>query len=214
MVGGKPADTPIGFPGKGTATPVRAPPGARQGADECDATKAQCLPFARLTMLYGPGNKPEQQAEPSSVIFAGAKATAWQHCRLNYNTGLNRKSTGREDQHDHGEILTPIFMPVGTVGSVKAVTQPQLKQEIKAQIILGNTIIYTCAPITAVLEAAGGYTTWVGKTHTWIVAVTGFSLAQNRKIQEEGVVFQSHIDGSRHLFYPGERYGYSAEHRC
>ena len=106
---------------------------------------------------------------------------------------------------DHGEILTPIFMPVGTVGSVKAVTQPQLKQEIKAQIILGNTYHLYLRPTTAVLEAAGGVHKFMGWENPILTDSGGyqvFSLAQNRKIQEEGVVFQSHIDGSRHLFTP------------
>ncbi|HWB25259.1 MAG TPA: tRNA guanosine(34) transglycosylase Tgt [Chitinophagaceae bacterium] len=106
---------------------------------------------------------------------------------------------------DHGEILTPIFMPVGTVGSVKAVTQQQLKQEIKAQIILGNTYHLYLRPGTPVLEAAGG----LHKFNHWdkpILTDSGgyqvFSLAANRKIKPEGVEFQSHIDGSRHLFTP------------
>ena len=96
-------------------------------------------------------------------------------------------------------------MPVGTVGSVKAVTQPQLKQEIKAQIILGNTYHLYLRPTTAVLEAAGGVHKFMGWENPILTDSGGyqvFSLAQNRKIQEEGVVFQSHIDGSRHLFTP------------
>src|SRR5690349_13938396 len=106
---------------------------------------------------------------------------------------------------DHGEILTPIFMPVGTVGSVKAVTQQQLRDEIQAQIILGNTYHLYLRPGTPVLEAAGG----LHKFNHWnkpILTDSGgyqvFSLAANRKIKPEGVEFQSHIDGSRHLFTP------------
>jgi len=106
---------------------------------------------------------------------------------------------------DHGEILTPIFMPVGTVGSVKAVTQQQLKSEIDAQIILGNTYHLYLRPGTEVLESAGG----LHKFNHWdrpILTDSGgyqvFSLAANRKIKPEGVMFQSHIDGSRHLFTP------------
>lgn len=106
---------------------------------------------------------------------------------------------------DHGEILTPIFMPVGTVGSVKAVTQQQLYDEIKAQIILGNTYHLYLRPGTEVLEAAGGLHKFNG-WHKPILTDSGgyqvFSLAANRKIKEEGVVFQSHIDGSKHLFSP------------
>jgi len=106
---------------------------------------------------------------------------------------------------DHGIIETPIFMPVGTVGSVKAVTQHQLKDEIKAQIILGNTYHLYLRPGTDVLYQAGGLHKFNG-WHKPILTDSGgyqvFSLAANRKIKEEGVVFQSHIDGSKHLFSP------------
>ena len=105
----------------------------------------------------------------------------------------------------HGNIETPIFMPVGTVGSVKAVTQSQLVNEVKAQIILGNTYHLYLRPGTSILEQAGG----LHKFNCWnkpILTDSGgyqvFSLAANRKIKEEGVIFQSHIDGSRHLFTP------------
>jgi hypothetical protein len=106
---------------------------------------------------------------------------------------------------DHGEILTPIFMPVGTVGSVKAVTQQQLKQEVNAQIILGNTYHLYLRPGTEVLEAAGGLHKFNGWDRPILTDSGGyqvFSLAANRKIKEEGVMFQSHIDGSRHMFSP------------
>ena len=105
----------------------------------------------------------------------------------------------------HGEILTPIFMPVGTAGSVKAVTQQQLKQEVRAQIILGNTYHLYLRPGTEVLEGAGGLHTFIGWNGPILTDSGGyqvFSLAANRKIKEEGVMFQSHIDGSRHLFTP------------
>lgn len=106
---------------------------------------------------------------------------------------------------DHGEILTPIFMPVGTVGSVKAVTQQQLVSEVQAQIILGNTYHLYLRPGLEVLEAAGGLHQFNG-WHKPILTDSGgyqvFSLSGNRKIKEEGVLFQSHIDGSRHLFTP------------
>lgn len=108
-------------------------------------------------------------------------------------------------QTDHGQIQTPIFMPVGTVGSVKAVTQQQLKLDIQAQIILGNTYHLYLRPGTKVLEAAGGLHRFNGWDRPILTDSGGyqvFSLAANRKIKEEGVVFQSHIDGSRHLFSP------------
>ncbi len=106
---------------------------------------------------------------------------------------------------DHGEIETPIFMPVGTAGSVKAVTQTQLIHEVKAQIILGNTYHLYLRPGTEILKAAGGLHRFMHWHHPILTDSGGyqvFSLAANRKIKEEGVVFQSHIDGSRHLFTP------------
>ncbi|MGN6569759.1 MAG: tRNA guanosine(34) transglycosylase Tgt [Flavipsychrobacter sp.] len=105
----------------------------------------------------------------------------------------------------HGQIETPIFMPVGTVGSVKAVTQQQLKEEIKAQIILGNTYHLYLRPGTEVLEAAGGlhqFMKWDRPILTDSGGYQVFSLAANRKLNEEGAMFQSHIDGSKHLFTP------------
>ena len=106
---------------------------------------------------------------------------------------------------DHGEIETPIFMPVGTVGSVKAVTQQQLHNDVKAQIILGNTYHLYLRPGMEVLEGAGGLHNFMGWNKPILTDSGGyqvFSLAASRKINEEGVLFQSHIDGSRHMFTP------------
>jgi queuine tRNA-ribosyltransferase len=106
---------------------------------------------------------------------------------------------------DHGEILTPIFMPVGTVGSVKGVSQQQLKEEVKAKIILGNTYHLYLRPGLEVLEQAGGLHRFNGWDRPILTDSGGyqvFSLSGTRKIQEEGVLFQSHIDGSRHMFSP------------
>jgi queuine tRNA-ribosyltransferase len=106
---------------------------------------------------------------------------------------------------DHGEIQTPIFMPVGTVGSVKAVSQLQLEEEVKAQIILGNTYHLYLRPGLEILEAAGGLHKFNGWKRPILTDSGGyqvFSLAGTRKIKEEGVTFQSHIDGSKHLFSP------------
>ncbi|RFS24599.1 tRNA guanosine(34) transglycosylase Tgt [Chitinophaga silvatica] len=117
----------------------------------------------------------------------------------------NSKARAGKITTDHGEILTPIFMPVGTVGSVKAVTQEQLKDAVKAQIILGNTYHLYLRPGLEVLSAAGGLHKFNGWNRPILTDSGGyqvFSLAANRKIKEEGVVFQSHIDGSRHLFTP------------
>ncbi|MFN5439679.1 MAG: tRNA guanosine(34) transglycosylase Tgt [Bacteroidota bacterium] len=106
---------------------------------------------------------------------------------------------------DHGTIETPIFMPVGTAGTVKAVTQQQLKENVNAEIILGNTYHLYLRPGLDVLKSAGGLHKFNGWDKPILTDSGGyqvFSLASNRKISEDGVVFQSHIDGSKHLFTP------------
>ncbi len=120
-------------------------------------------------------------------------------------TDTNSKARTGKIITDHGEILTPIFMPVGTVGSVKAVTQQQLLNDVKAQIILGNTYHLYLRPGLEVLEKAGGLHNFNGWQKPILTDSGGyqvFSLAGTRKIKEEGVTFQSHIDGSSHLFTP------------
>ena len=104
-----------------------------------------------------------------------------------------------------GKFIRPIFMPVGTAGSVKAVSQQQLINDVKAQIILGNTYHLYLRPGVEELEQAGGlhqFMNWNKPILTDSGGYQVFSLAANRKINEEGVTFQSHIDGSRHLFTP------------
>ena len=106
---------------------------------------------------------------------------------------------------DHGKIQTPVFMPVGTAGSVKAVSQQQLKDDVNAQIILGNTYHLYLRPGVELLEKAGGlhrFINWGKPILTDSGGYQVFSLAGTRKIKEEGVTFQSHIDGSTHLFTP------------
>ncbi len=106
---------------------------------------------------------------------------------------------------EHGEIQTPIFMPVGTVGSVKAVHMRELRRDIDAQIILGNTYHLFMRPGLEIIEQAGGLHRFNGWDRPILTDSGGyqvFSLAGTRKIKEEGVTFQSHIDGSRHLFTP------------
>ncbi|MBR0500308.1 MAG: tRNA guanosine(34) transglycosylase Tgt [Bacteroidales bacterium] len=106
---------------------------------------------------------------------------------------------------DHGTIETPIFMPVGTVGSVKGVYHRDLKEDIHAQIILGNTYHLYLRPGLDILRMAGGlhrFTSWDRPILTDSGGFQVFSLAQSRKITEEGCIFQSHIDGSRHIFTP------------
>ena len=106
---------------------------------------------------------------------------------------------------DHGVIETPIFMPVGTVGSVKGVTPQELVDDIEAQIILGNTYHLYLRPGTELLEKAGGlhrFMNWSGPILTDSGGYQIFSLASRRKLTEEGALFQSHIDGSKHQFTP------------
>ncbi len=106
---------------------------------------------------------------------------------------------------DHGQIETPIFMPVGTQGAVKAVHMPELVNDIQAQIILGNTYHLYLRPGLDILKQAGG----LHKFNSWdkpILTDSGgfqvFSLAHNRKLTEDGAIFRSHVDGSKHIFTP------------
>ncbi len=106
---------------------------------------------------------------------------------------------------DHGEILTPIFMPVGTVGAVKAVHMRELREDIKAQIILGNTYHLYLRPGLEILQRAGGLHKFNGWDRPILTDSGGFqvfSLSDIRKLTEEGAHFRSHIDGSKHLFTP------------
>ncbi|MCI7430466.1 MAG: tRNA guanosine(34) transglycosylase Tgt [Bacteroidales bacterium] len=123
---------------------------------------------------------------------------------LQHTDALTAARTGKITT-DHGCIETPIFMPVGTVGSVKGVHVRELHDDIKAQIILGNTYHLYLRPGLDVLEAAGGLHKFNGWNRPILTDSGGFqvfSLAGTRKMKEEGVVFNSHIDGSRHLFTP------------
>ena len=106
---------------------------------------------------------------------------------------------------DHGVIETPIFMPVGTQGAVKAVHMPELRDDIQAQIILGNTYHLYLRPGLDILEKAGGLHKFNGWERPILTDSGGFqvfSLSDNRKLREEGAEFRSHIDGSKHLFTP------------
>ena len=105
----------------------------------------------------------------------------------------------------HGKVETPIFMPVGTVGTVKAIRQGELKKVADAPIILGNTYHLYLRPGTDILNEAGGLHKFINWDRPILTDSGGYqvySLSQRRKIKEEGVTFQSHIDGSRHLFTP------------
>ena len=122
-------------------------------------------------------------------------------------SGLDTKSSARAGKisTDHGSIETPIFMPVGTVASVKAVHQHELKEDINADIILGNTYHLYLRPQTEILEEAGGlhkFMNWDRPLLTDSGGYQVYSLSNNRKINEEGVKFKSHIDGSSHFFSP------------
>ncbi|MFN3917089.1 MAG: tRNA guanosine(34) transglycosylase Tgt [Flavobacteriales bacterium] len=121
------------------------------------------------------------------------------------HTDSSSKARAGEITTDHGTIETPIFMPVGTAASVKAVHQRELKDDIGAQIILGNTYHLYLRPGLDILKQAGG----LHKFNNWdrpILTDSGgyqvYSLAERRKINEDGVTFQSHIDGSKHFFSP------------
>lgn len=115
------------------------------------------------------------------------------------------KARAGEITTDHGVIKTPIFMPVGTAGSVKAIHQRELRDDIKAQIILGNTYHLYLRPGLDTLEKAGGlhkFNGWEKPILTDSGGYQVYSLTEVRKIKEEGVTFRSHIDGSKHLFTP------------
>ena len=108
-------------------------------------------------------------------------------------------------QTDHGTIETPIFMPVGTCGAMKGVHMRELRDDIKAQIILGNTYHLYLRPGTEILHKAGGLHRFGGWEKPILTDSGGFqvfSLSENRKLTEEGAWFRSHIDGSKHLFTP------------
>jgi len=122
-----------------------------------------------------------------------------QHSDPNSNARAGKITT------DHGVIETPIFMPVGTVASVKAVHFHELKEDIKAQIILGNTYHLFMRPGIDTLERAGGLHKFNGWDKPILTDSGGyqvFSMSANRKLKEEGATFRSHIDGSKHLFTP------------
>ena len=124
--------------------------------------------------------------------------------RLQHKDKLSKARAGII-KTDHGNIETPIFMPVGTAGTVKSVSQRDIKEEIKAQIILANTYHLYLRPGLDIIEKAGG----IHKFNSWdkpLLTDSGgyqvYSLSDKRKINENGVVFKSHIDGSKHLFTP------------
>ena len=124
--------------------------------------------------------------------------------KLEATDSLSKARAG-EITTDHGIIKTPIFMPVGTAGTVKAVHQRELDQDIKAQIILGNTYHLYLRPGLKTLELAGGLHKFNGWNKPLLTDSGGYqvySLSEVRKIKEEGVTFRSHIDGSKHLFTP------------
>jgi queuine tRNA-ribosyltransferase len=123
---------------------------------------------------------------------------------LQYNDPLSSARAGLITT-DHGCVETPIFMPVGTQGTVKAVPFEALKKDVGASIILGNTYHLYLRPGVGILEQAGGihaFNGWQGPVLTDSGGFQVFSLSENRKLREEGAEFRSHIDGSRHLFTP------------
>lgn len=124
--------------------------------------------------------------------------------KLEANPGGTAARAGRIST-GHGEILTPVFMPVGTVGAVKGVHARELRDDIKAQIILGNTYHLYLRPGTEILRKAGGLHRFEGWERPILTDSGGFqvfSLSERRKLTDEGAWFRSHIDGSKHLFTP------------
>ncbi len=115
------------------------------------------------------------------------------------------KARAGEFETDHGKVETPIFMPVGTQGTVKAVNQSYLEKDIKAQIVLSNTYHLYLRPGTEVLESAGGLHNFINWDKPILTDSGGyqvFSLSELRKIKSDGVEFRSHLDGSKHFFTP------------
>jgi queuine tRNA-ribosyltransferase len=126
------------------------------------------------------------------------------HFELKHTAGATKARAGFITT-DHGNIETPIFMPVGTAGSVKGIHARDLKEDIQAQIILGNTYHLYLRPGLAIIEQAGGlhkFNGWDGPILTDSGGYQVFSLGDIRKLSEQGAKFQSHIDGSSHLFTP------------
>lgn len=120
-------------------------------------------------------------------------------------TTINSEARAGIITTDHGKIETPIFMPVGTLGAIKAVHMHEMKNDVKAQIILGNTYHLYLRPGIEILEQAGGLHKFNGWDKPILTDSGGFqvfSLSSNRKLKEEGAYFRSHIDGSKHLFTP------------
>ena len=120
---------------------------------------------------------------------------------------LDKSSKARAGwfETDHGKVKTPIFMPVGTQGTVKAVNQHYLSEEIKAQIVLSNTYHLYLRPGTEILESAGGlhkFMNWQKPILTDSGGYQVFSLSELRKLKSDGVEFRSHLDGSKHFFTP------------
>lgn len=122
-------------------------------------------------------------------------------------TGRDKETRARAGllETPHGEIPTPIFMPVGTAGTVKGILQKNLMEDIDAKIILGNTYHLYLRPGTGILHKAGGLHKFINWNRPLLTDSGGyqvFSLAGNRKLTEEGAIFKSHIDGSKHIFTP------------
>ena len=143
-------------------------------------------------------------AYPNTCIFAALFFQHLMHFDLIANDPKSNARAGLLHS-EHGTIETPIFMPVGTAGSVKGVHQQELRDDVNAQIILGNTYHLFLRPGLEVLEAAGGLHQFIGWERPILTDSGGYqvySLSGSRKINEEGVKFQSHIDGSYHFFTP------------
>jgi len=141
---------------------------------------------------------------PLLYLSLGTQKISLMQFELKHTTGGSKARAGFITT-DHGIIETPIFMPVGTAGSVKGIHKRDLKEDIGAQIILGNTYHLYLRPGLSIIEQAGGlhkFNGWDGPILTDSGGYQVFSLGDIRKLSEEGAKFQSHIDGSAHLFTP------------
>ena len=207
-----PLDTPIGFQGKGTATLAMCTAGcltrrwtsATQRKPNAAICPAQCL---RSVTSRNSG-----RAIFCYLCRRKSNSMAALSFELRHNIGLNREKHGPEDQHGSRWNTYAHFMPVGTVG--EAVTQPQLKQEIKAQIIPVTPIIYTCAHNGCARGSGQGYTNlWVGKT-PYLRIVASHQVFARSKQEDTGRrrCVPKPYRRKPAFVYPGERYGYSAEH--
>lgn len=146
--------------------------------------------------------------QPYFIIITSVKTNPYTYFDIVFKlkkTASSTKARIGKLQTDHGEIETPIFMPVGTLGTVKAVRQDELTDKVRAQIILGNSYHLYLRPGCDIIESAGGLHSFINWDKPILTDSGGyqiFSLSDNRELTEKGAHFKSHLDGSKHLFTP------------